>query len=396
METDFLGFVVSGACRLSAMESITELILKLQRFGIDLFEQRRHREEIARRGREAIRELLPLIPSDPPLLEGVLLETLRGIAEPAERERARDDLEHQLAPNNDPSARKICIRLLAERYPDATHVGQRLIDFATNHAHESKDIRLCALDAVAKLRPTSALGERLVALLRDPDMELVPRALEILRRYPGLAPADVAVKELELLASPTSRPDASMAVRCAAIELLGQFGEVDILERVVLLPLTDERENEAVGKLLRHLLRKPRSLIHLTPKSFEHLVRRLLERMGYEDVQVQQKGSWDEGVDVVAFFHDENRVKGPERVKVIVQCKRYRRASLVSADVVDTMTAALQKQEAARGLIITTSRFMPATLERAQKHRHIELIDGSALQALLDRYFQENLYRVEG
>lgn len=71
------------------VETIGELIARLQRPGVDMFEQRLLRDTIARRGVAVIRDLLPMVPDDPPLLEGILLETLRAVGDPTERERAR-------------------------------------------------------------------------------------------------------------------------------------------------------------------------------------------------------------------------------------------------------------------------------------------------------------------
>ncbi len=373
------------------METTAELVLKLQRPGIDLFEDRQHRAEIARRGREAVRDLLPLIPNAPVLVEALLLETVRGIKGSADREQVREDLEHEVSPGNHPSARAICMRLLGTQYPNDTHVGTRFLDFAAN-VQEPKEMRLCALNAASSLKPVSALGKRLVDLLHDADLDVVHKVLGILRSYSGLVPVEEVVHELERLASPTSSPVISRQVRCDAIELLGQFGEVDVLERVILLPLTHEHENEAVGRLVQHLLRKPRSVVRLTPKSFEHLVCRLLEQMRYDDVTVQRKESWDRGVDVLAWARGDQL--GPERIKVIVQCKRYKRSNLVGPDVVDQMVKTLQEEGAAQGVIIVTSDFQTAAHERAQRHQHINLVSGRRLQELLDKHMGSGLYRV--
>jgi restriction endonuclease Mrr len=54
----------------------------------------------------------------------------------------------------------------------------------------------------------------------------------------------------------------------------------------------------------------------------------------------------------------------------------------------------MRTQEAARGVIITTSGFMPAAIERARTHQYIARVDGSELQRLLDQHFQRGLYRV--
>lgn len=371
------------------MESITELLRKLQRPGIDLFERDQYVKEIASRGAAAVRELLPALSSDPKLVGGLLRGALNATTDAAERNRLRDELEHRIAPNCDQPLRKVCIDLLADHYPDATHVGLRLLDFAANRDHETREIRICALKAATRLTPAAAIGRGLLALLQDEDMEIVLKALGALPAYRDKLPTEEVTRELDRLIGPA----AELEVRCTAIEILGLFGQIDVLERVCLLPLSNERERLAVQAMVRHLLDKPRSVIHLNPKNFERLVGRLLEQMGYESVDVQSKGSWDEGVDVTAYYHEE-RVKGRERLKMICQCKRYSRSKLVGSDVVSAMVTSLKEVRAARGVIITTSDFLPAARELAQSHPHIELICGTELQRLLDEKFDGNLYRV--
>jgi hypothetical protein len=293
-------------CTLRCMDSIAALVLSLQKSGLDMFEQRRHREEIARRGADAMRELLPLISSDPPLVEGLLLETLRRLTDDSSRTMIRYELEHRIAPNNEPSTRRVSIRVLVELYPDATHVGHILLDFAADGSRETKDMRLHALKAAARLQAAPVLGARLVDLLRDQDPDVVLEAMGALASYSGIISSEVATQELERLVGPTS----PLEVRCRAIELLGCFAELDALERIMLLPLRREREYMAVQMMVRSLLEKPRSVVRLSPKSFEHLARRLLESMDYMNVTVQKKESWDQGVDVIAW-REEDRLKSP-------------------------------------------------------------------------------------
>jgi HJR/Mrr/RecB family endonuclease len=354
-----------------------------------MFQQLPHREEIMRGGAGAARELMQLIQDDPALIESLLRDTLKRVADASEREQLRDHLESLMAPHNEPVTRKVCIRLLAAQYPEATHIGQRMLDFAASSTHETREIRICALKAVAALRPVAPLGRRLILLLRDEDKGIVLEALSMLPQYVGVLQSSELDHELERLVGPTTDLD----VRCAAIELLGRFGEIDALERIFLLPLKHEREHSAVQVMVKHLLCKPRSVTQLNPKNFEQLVRRLLEKMGYEAVEVEQKGSWDQGVDVRAHYY-EDRLKGRERFKMIGQCKRYQKSNLVGPDVVLKLTETLKQQEAARGVIITTSDFLPAALDVARKHQQIELIRGVELQRLLDTHFDKNFYRV--
>ncbi|MCC6558758.1 MAG: restriction endonuclease [Polyangiaceae bacterium] len=377
---------------LAPVESITELLRKLQKPGLELFEWNQHVKEIASRGASAVRDLLPAVSGDPKLVGSLLREALRATTNAAERDRLRDELEQRITPKNELQLRKVCIDLLADHYPDATHVGLRLLESAADHEQETREIRICALRAAIRLRPVASVGRRLLPLLHDDDLEIVLKVLGALPAYRDKLAAEEVIQELDRLIGPT----ADLEVRCSAIEILGLFGEIDVMERVCLLPLSHEREHLAVQAMVRHLLAKPRSVIHLNPKSFERLVGRLLEEMGYDSVVVQSKGSWDEGVDVAAYHRDPRMMKDRERIKVVCQCKRYSRSRLVGADVVSTMVGTLRSAEAARGVIITTSDFTPAARELARSHQQIELICGTDLQELLDKYFPGNVYRIPG
>lgn len=373
------------------MNDIAELVVRLRDPQITLFDQHAHRAAIAGQGREALRALLPIIPHDPPLIEGLLRQTLKSTTSASDREWARHDLEPKLAPGHDTATRQVCSRLLVVQFPDAVHIGMRLLDFAADDVRETQEMRISSLKAAAEVTPTFSLGQRFVALLRDADTGIVLGALRALTAYVALLSSEHIVQEIERIIGPASKLDVD--VRCGAIELLGRFGEIDVLERVMLLPLRDEREQRAVQAMVLHLLQKPRCAVRLSPKNFEHLVCRLLEKMGYEGVEVQPKGSWDEGVDVTAWVY-EQRLKGRERLKVLVQCKRYRQANLVGADVVDKMAESLKAKQAGRGVIITTSGFQQAAVERARSHKQIEMITGAELQSLLDDHFEKSLYRV--
>ncbi|MDI1434925.1 restriction endonuclease [Polyangium sorediatum] len=368
--------------------TLSELVLKLQRPGVDMFEQQLLRGAITQRGVDAARELLNFIAQDAPLVEGLLRDTLKGIRDEPARERIRNELERRIEPNHEPPVRRVCMRLLGTHFPQATHVGARLLDFAASSATETRDMRMDALKATVKFLATATLGSRMVRLLDDADPSIVAEVLNALPAYqPVLEPRDV-VGKLHALVSLGSTSE----IKYTAIELLGRFGDIDAFERVCLQPLHHERERLAVQIMVGHLLSKPRNVLALAPKTFELLVKQLLEKMGYEGVEEQNKGSCDGGVDVTAWT-TEVRVNGPQRVKVVVQCKRYSPSNLVGADVVRKMVDSLRAQGAARGVIITTSAFQPAALEFHRDHQYIELINGQQLQTQLDTYF-EGTFRV--
>lgn len=121
-------------------------------------------------------------------------------------------------------------------------------------------------------------------------------------------------------------------------------------------------------------------LADLPPYQFEHLVRDLLEAMGYEDVQVT-KQSGDKGVDVVATVQF-----GITTVTEVVQVKRQR--SSVHRPILDQLRGALPYHKAIRGTIITLGTFTQGCKDVAlyPGAAPITLIDGDRLLELLVRH----------
>ena len=117
-------------------------------------------------------------------------------------------------------------------------------------------------------------------------------------------------------------------------------------------------------------------LDRIDPIAFEELVRRLLERIGFEARTT--KTSHDGGIDVIAV-NPQPIIGGT----VIVQCKRY--SHVVGAPVVRDLYGALTHEGASKGILITTSWYSPDARRFAQD-KPIELIDREKLQQLLDRY----------
>jgi len=118
-------------------------------------------------------------------------------------------------------------------------------------------------------------------------------------------------------------------------------------------------------------------LSKLDPLVFEHLVARLLEEMGYENVEVTSR-SGDGGVDVVADIE-----LGITSVREVVRAKRHKQA--IQRKDLDALRGSLHRFHAVRGTIITTSRFSKGTREAAFEPgvAPITLIDGEKLVDLL-------------
>ena len=144
---------------------------------------------------------------------------------------------------------------------------------------------------------------------------------------------------------------------------------IDDPRREVTRAITDFNEAQ-VRALFTHLSAMP-------PYQFEHLVRDLLEAMGYDDVTVTRE-SGDKGVDVVA------RVQfGITTITEVVQVKRQQ--GTIGRPLIDQLRGALPYHGAIRGTLITLGKFSSGCAEAAlfPGAAPISLIDGPRLLDLL-------------
>lgn len=115
----------------------------------------------------------------------------------------------------------------------------------------------------------------------------------------------------------------------------------------------------------------------MDPYAFEHLVKRLLDEMGYEGVEVTRPSN-DKGVDVVGRIQ-----VGITPVTEVIQAKRQQ--ANVGRPVLDALRGSLYRWSAQRGTIITTASFSKGARECAFDlgTAPIQLIDGDRLVDLL-------------
>ena len=114
--------------------------------------------------------------------------------------------------------------------------------------------------------------------------------------------------------------------------------------------------------------------------AFEYLVKRLLEEMGYQNVEVTQRGG-DGGVDVIGEIE-----LGITSVREVVQAKRHRKT--IQRKDLDALRGSLYRFDAVRGTIVTTSKFTSGVQKAAFERgaAPITLIDGDKLVDLLIQY----------
>lgn len=134
--------------------------------------------------------------------------------------------------------------------------------------------------------------------------------------------------------------------------------------------------NSAVRKQLAQFLQ------NMNPFMFEHLIKLLMEEMGYENVEVNG-GVNDKGVDVVADIE-----LGISKVREVIQAKRHKGS--IGRPVLDQLRGSLWYFDAVRGTIITTGRFTKGASDVAfaKGAAPIALIDG---ERLLDLLIEHNI-----
>jgi len=137
---------------------------------------------------------------------------------------------------------------------------------------------------------------------------------------------------------------------------------------------TDELKAELIGRIQQ-----------APPDFFERLIVILLTKMGYGGT-IENAGraigrSGDGGVDGLI---DQDAL-GLDRV--YVQAKRYGNGNNVGSGAIRDFFGALDRQRAAKGVVVTTSEFSKDARETADHlSKRIVLIDGAALAELMVRY----------
>ena len=119
-------------------------------------------------------------------------------------------------------------------------------------------------------------------------------------------------------------------------------------------------------------------LKELDPYYFEKVILKLLEKMGYGDLEETAK-SGDGGIDGVI---NQDKL-GLE--KIYTQAKRYTDASVREKDIRNFIGA--MNGDTRKGVFITTSTFHPGAIMKAREaHHSIILIDGEKLVDLMHSY----------
>ncbi len=122
----------------------------------------------------------------------------------------------------------------------------------------------------------------------------------------------------------------------------------------------------------------------ISPRGFEELILKLLDKMGYGFEEGSSKhlgGSGDGGVDGVV----ERDALGLDRV--YIQAKRYQDGSPVPPAAIQAFSGSLNMKRVEKGLFVTSSSFTKKAKEAAEKlTQNIVLIDGKGLVSLMIKH----------
>lgn len=144
-------------------------------------------------------------------------------------------------------------------------------------------------------------------------------------------------------------------------------------------------EHQQIIELIKQQKNSVRSrlqslLDEINPFAFEHLIKQLLEVMGYQNVEVTSQTN-DKGIDIIADIE-----VGITSVREVVQVKRHQ--NNIQRPVLDALRGSLHRFDAMRGTIITVGDFSKGTVGAAIERgaAPITLINGEKLIDLLIKH----------
>lgn len=141
-------------------------------------------------------------------------------------------------------------------------------------------------------------------------------------------------------------------------------------------------------ELYQHFAQRPDDLHRLQPRQFETLLSRVFQNQGFR--AELGPGTNDGGVDVRLWHRDPIG-----DVLTLVQAKRYAKKRSIELEAVSALSGVVEEQRAGRGLLVTTSRFLPSARNFAARQQgRIVLADsedvakwcgGAAAQVIQDK-----------
>lgn len=325
-------------------------------------------------------------------------------------------LEQLVCETRDPYIRVVLFEVILEQgTPQATECAfLHAIDPA-----ELLEVQTAIFRAIYRVRPPilgQSTMERFLAAFESIVLERVPYHLPLIRAMLGVldlyrtyTPTKHALDLLENLVVHYQAP-----IRSIALLLIGFFGEIDTVERLCMLPAPDPRDQEAFNEAIHQILCRPINIALLQPKNFEHLVCRLLERMGCQHVE-KSRDTKDDGVDIIVkspikqeFLQRLGLTEGNggnvgEVKYLFVQCKRYEPSTQIKRNELTEFSTSvfshsLDVESVAALFVTTTNKFSEGAERYISTGRWAcpkKVVRGDELLRLLHQYIPEAKYCID-
>lgn len=127
-------------------------------------------------------------------------------------------------------------------------------------------------------------------------------------------------------------------------------------------------------EVFERFARTPEDLYKLSWREFEILLDSIFRNNGYRTEL--GPGRADEGVDLRLYFND---VVGESLT--LVQAKRYASERAIGLEAVMALSGAVEHERANRGVMVTTSRYLPGAVRfAARQNRRLELASSAEVQ----------------
>lgn len=368
-----------------------KLLAELSKHGQDIELGERLWTQLAAHGHEAIPAILDRVDGEQPFkLVDRALERILAATDPELLGHAAALLEASLGRAVSLTRRIAAIRAFPHGFRQDPRVHDRLLNIALDPGEDTA-ARAAALDALAEMKPRGPQAERLLAIL-DTDHEhwlsqdiLREAVFLCLRRHALEIPSRQLLLRLEPL---LTHPNAHLRRR--TIELIGAFGDIDIIEHLFALPDAPLHRKEILDAVAA-ITSRPINILSMRPDAFEAFISRVLRRMGFQEVKLT-RSSRDGGIDAECV-RESPGFGGPVKEKVIVQCKRYA-TKPIDDDTLKDFVKAKEVHQAHHGIFITTSKYTSAAGKFAQSRKDIAIFAADDLVRLFDKEFATNRYTI--
>lgn len=375
----------------SSPETLDVLLAELSEHGLNFVVGQPLWQRLIARGPDVIPALLDRCDGAAPFkLIDLALQKILEAADPDQRAYAARGLTSSLSREIPPTRRIAAIKAFSPAFARDAHYQDRLLNIALDPAEDLK-ARTAAFQTLAEMHPTGVQAERLLGALevgQEHGHERTPLSEAVflcLRRHALQLPGKRLRRGLEPFLT-----HASPRLRKQAIELIGAFGDVDMIEHLLALPDAQAHRDEILSAVAE-IGKRPINLLSLRPDAFEAVMSRILKEMGYLDVETTRY-SGDGGIDAVCYALSK-RFAGMVKEKIIVQYKRYTKG-VINEDSIREFAGVVRGNEGHRGLFVTTSDYTQGARDFAAQERNLDLISGPELVERLNEFCKTNRYLI--